>query len=189
MQAHAAQHTGAAVSCAEALIAPVCGGLNRIKALLRLYHDEGSCCSAHRSLSPFSLCRHYSGSIQALLSLSEGRIQHTGVRRLFHQHGADPVAVAQGGLPVLSLQPPLRHFSASIKAHSTSIKALFSLYSASIQVVSRLYAGSMQALFRLCSASIQAMRNSYFYNYSQAWLLVTRFIKALFMKALFTPYY
>ncbi len=78
-------------------------------------------------------------AIQALLRLYQGRIllytqsfvfvnTHTGVRRLFRQHGADPVAVAQGGLPVLSLQSPLRLFSASIKAHSTSIKALFSLY-------------------------------------------------------------
>ena len=32
------------------------------------------------------------------------------------------------------------------------------------------------------------MRNSYFYTCSHAWPLVTRFIKALFIKALFTPY-
>ena len=80
----------------------------------------------------FRLC---SGSVKALLRLYEGRIQHTGARRLFGQHTAHPVAVAQRGLPVFSLQLPLRLYS----------KALFSLYQGFIQQLFRL----IQALFRL----------------------------------------
>ena len=53
-----------------------------IQTLFRLY-----------SGSIKALLRLYSGSIKALLRL----IQHTGARRLFRQHDAHPVAVAQRG--------------------------------------------------------------------------------------------
>ena len=63
----------------------------------------------------------YSGSIKALLRL----IQRTGARRLFRQHDAHPVALAQRGLPAYSLQPPLRLYSAYIQAPSRLYSAYF----------------------------------------------------------------
>jgi hypothetical protein len=78
-----------------------------IQASLRLYSGRIQLTGACRV---FRYCSLYSGSIQALLR----RIQHTGARRVFGQHTAHPVAVAQRGLPVFS---------------SASIKALFSFYS------------------------------------------------------------
>jgi hypothetical protein len=95
-------------------------------------------------------------------------------------------------------------------------KTLFSIYSGSVQALFSLYSGYQRGWSRgledACAGSIRsetffvsetrksatslgnpkerdmAIRNRYFYNnnYSQAWPLVTRFIKALFMR-LYSP--